>query len=73
MQGGKCGICGDPYQGPRDHEAGGKYASGVIVKTYRQGAAIPVTVDITGKPTALRPKLMNDPIERPNGSRISIS
>ena len=23
---GKCGICGDPYQGPYEHEAGGLYA-----------------------------------------------
>merc|ERR1712141_773125 len=33
----KCGLCGDPYQGPRDHEAGGRYANGIIVKTYKKG------------------------------------
>ena len=31
--GGKCGICGDPYNGPKPHEApGGKYANGIIGK-----------------------------------------
>ena len=36
--GGKCGICGDPWdQYPRDHEApGGIYANGIVTKTYRQ-------------------------------------
>ena len=34
--GGKCGICGDPYNGRRDNEPpSGKYATGVIVKTYK--------------------------------------
>ena len=29
----KCGICGDPYNGPKPHEApGGKYANGIIGK-----------------------------------------
>jgi hypothetical protein len=37
--GGKCGICGDPYDAsPREHEApGGKYANGIIVKKYTAG------------------------------------
>ena len=26
QQDGKCGVCGDPYQGPYEHEAGGIYA-----------------------------------------------
>ena len=36
--GGKCGICGDPWhENPRAHEApGGIYATGIIVKTYKQ-------------------------------------
>ena len=47
--GGKCGMCGDPYeQHPRENEAGGKYATGTIVATYSIGAVIPVTVDLTG-------------------------
>jgi hypothetical protein len=35
--GGKCGICGDPYPGPREIEAGGKYAKAVIVRNYKEG------------------------------------
>jgi len=47
-QGGKCGICGDPYDGPLEHEApGGKYANGNIVATYSQGEAIEVAVELT--------------------------
>merc|ERR1712227_144795 len=46
-QGYKCGLCGDPYQGPRHNEAGGKYANGIIVKTYRKGSVIDVDVEIT--------------------------
>ncbi|XP_067686943.1 uncharacterized protein [Haliotis asinina] len=45
--GGKCGVCGDPWQGPRDHEAGGKYATGTIGATYVQGLKVTVTVEIT--------------------------
>merc|ERR1712002_1001022 len=46
--GGKCGICGDPYDGPWEHEApGGKYANGNIVATYTQGQTIDIAVDVT--------------------------
>ncbi|KAK3106161.1 hypothetical protein FSP39_014004, partial [Pinctada imbricata] len=44
---GKCGVCGDPYQGPLDNEPGGKYANGIIVKTYTPADVIPVEVEIT--------------------------
>lgn len=37
--GGKCGICGDPYDAPRENEAGGKYAKGIIVAQYAIGNA----------------------------------
>lgn len=47
MHGYKCGICGDRYQGPRRHEAGGKFARGVIVRHYQQGQDIDVWVDVT--------------------------
>ncbi|XP_062606136.1 uncharacterized protein LOC134267943 [Saccostrea cucullata] len=49
LNGGKCGICGDPYNAPqpRDHEAGGKYASGIITRHYTEGQLIDVHVDIT--------------------------
>ncbi|XP_076438822.1 uncharacterized protein LOC143277804 [Babylonia areolata] len=46
-QGGRCGVCGDPYQGPRENEAGGKYATGTITRKFVQGQAILVTVEVT--------------------------
>ena len=47
MNNGKCGICGDRYDGPRDNEVGGKYANGIIVRKYSSGETIKVTVHIT--------------------------
>lgn len=44
---GKCGVCGDPFGGRREHEAGGKYATGTIAKTYSMGQVIEAKVDIT--------------------------
>ena len=35
--GGKCGVCGDPYGGPRDHELGGEYYTDKIAATYTEG------------------------------------
>ena len=34
-----CGICGDPYDAkdPKEHEAGGRYATGHISEHYQQG------------------------------------
>ncbi|XP_077289720.1 uncharacterized protein LOC143913663 [Arctopsyche grandis] len=45
----KCGMCGDNFANPtpRMHELGGRYGQGVIVKSYRQGANIPITVRIS--------------------------
>ena len=45
--GGRCGICGDPYNGPRDNEAGGRFATGIIAKRYTEGQTITVSLDIT--------------------------
>lgn len=47
--GGKCGLCGDPYdqQQPRQNEAGGKYATGIISAHYTVGQVIDITVDVT--------------------------
>ncbi|XP_052692601.1 uncharacterized protein LOC128171028 [Crassostrea angulata] len=46
--GGKCGVCGDPYQGPLENEAGGKYAIGIISKHYDGTAKyINVTIEQT--------------------------
>ncbi|KAK3587684.1 hypothetical protein CHS0354_042468 [Potamilus streckersoni] len=44
---GKCGICGDPYQGPRLHEPKGPYATPIIGRCYPKGIkSIEVTVRI---------------------------
>ncbi|KAL1454433.1 hypothetical protein WDU94_010691 [Cyamophila willieti] len=46
--GGKCGICGDPWQSqPRPNEAGGKYATGTIVRKYRAGSTFTIRVELT--------------------------
>ncbi|XP_071447948.1 uncharacterized protein [Hetaerina americana] len=47
--GGKCGVCGDPWDAPqpRAHEAGGKYAQGVIVRSYKMGSVVPIRVELT--------------------------
>ena len=36
-QGGKCGVCGDPWQGPRDYEPGGKMYNGMVTDNYVAG------------------------------------
>ncbi|XP_039263587.2 uncharacterized protein LOC120339509 [Styela clava] len=47
--GGKCGICGDPYDADvKENEAGGRYANGIIVRHYEQpGAWVTAEVEIT--------------------------
>ncbi|XP_046385899.1 uncharacterized protein LOC124155817 [Ischnura elegans] len=47
--GGKCGVCGDPWDAPqpRAHEAGGKYALGIIVRKYKVGSVVPIRVELT--------------------------
>lgn len=48
--GGKCGVCGDPYDAPqpRDNEGGGKYSSGIISKCFEKAASvIEVKVQLT--------------------------
>ncbi|XP_046345904.2 uncharacterized protein LOC124126503 [Haliotis rufescens] len=48
MNGGRCGICGDAYDSIiRDNEVGGKYANGIIVRSYRVGSDITATVRLT--------------------------
>ncbi|XP_061196620.1 uncharacterized protein LOC133204893 [Saccostrea echinata] len=47
-QGGRCGVCGDPYQDhPRPNEAGGRYATGVITRKYKAGDVIDLAADLT--------------------------
>ena len=49
MNGGKCGVCGDPYNAPepRDNEYGGKYGLGVIVRKYNPGSEILIRIELT--------------------------
>ncbi|XP_054166723.1 uncharacterized protein LOC128964190 [Oppia nitens] len=46
---GKCGICGDPYQGPLDNELpNGIYAKNlVITRSYKTGQQINTVINIT--------------------------
>ena len=44
---GRCGLCGDPYNGAREHEAGGQYATGQVVATYSPGQRMEVSVEVT--------------------------
>ncbi|KAL3885462.1 hypothetical protein ACJMK2_025518 [Sinanodonta woodiana] len=45
---GRCGICGDPLQGPHENERGGKYDRGIISRSYPEGTtSIDVKVEIT--------------------------
>lgn len=41
------GACGDPHDGPRDHEAGGKFATRVITGRYVRGQKVTLRVKIT--------------------------
>lgn len=34
---GHCGLCGDPFNAPREHETGGKYATGAIAHVLHRG------------------------------------
>jgi hypothetical protein len=49
VNGGRCGPCGDPYNAtvPRDHETGGLNTIGIIVKDYKVGQVMDVSVQLT--------------------------
>ena len=40
-------MCGDPWDGVREHEAGGKFANGIITWTYEEASIMKVKVQIT--------------------------
>jgi len=44
---GKCGVCGDRWDGVRENETPGKYATGTIVANYKSGQDINVKIRIT--------------------------
>jgi len=41
------GVCGDPHNAARDHEAGGKFATRVITGKYSQGQTVTLRIKIT--------------------------
>ncbi|XP_029639091.1 uncharacterized protein LOC115214156 [Octopus sinensis] len=45
--GGKCGVCGDPYDGPRPNEVNGRFATGIIVRNYTEGQQVEAQVQLT--------------------------
>ena len=45
--GGKCGVCGDPWSQPRLHESGGVYATGLLGRQYSPGQLIDIDVELT--------------------------
>ncbi|XP_023932961.1 uncharacterized protein LOC106150787 [Lingula anatina] len=44
---GHCGVCGDPFQGPRDNEAGGRFATGYLTAVFTQGQTIQTVIEYT--------------------------
>ncbi|XP_050667786.1 uncharacterized protein LOC126967385 [Leptidea sinapis] len=46
---GKCGVCGDAWDSPqpRDHELGGRFGQGVIVRKYASKDIIVIKVELT--------------------------
>lgn len=43
----KHGVCGDPADGEREHEAGGRYATRRVTATYEEGQTVRLRVRIT--------------------------
>lgn len=46
INGGKCGICGDPWDDEREYEKGGSKYLGKIVKTFSKNSQMPVKVQV---------------------------
>lgn len=46
QNGGKCGICGDPWDGEREFEKGGDKYLGKIVRNYSINSVIPVKIQV---------------------------
>lgn len=44
---GRCGVCGDRYGDIQDHDDGGKFASGIIVRSYKDGYYINITFEVS--------------------------
>ncbi|KAJ8312341.1 hypothetical protein KUTeg_009714 [Tegillarca granosa] len=46
---GKCGTCGDRWDGTRENEAGGPYATGRISRRYQEGQTMTAEIMITAQ------------------------
>lgn len=46
VNGGKCGVCGDAFNGKRIHETGGAMAKNITVRSYAPGSIIDTVIDI---------------------------
>ncbi|KAJ1524500.1 hypothetical protein ONE63_010995 [Megalurothrips usitatus] len=44
---GRCGICGDPWDTPQLHEAGGTYGTGTLVRKYLTATTITIRIELT--------------------------
>ncbi|RUS86685.1 hypothetical protein EGW08_005559 [Elysia chlorotica] len=42
-----CGVCGDSVDSARDHETGGRFATGTIAKSYKQGDEVNLRITVT--------------------------
>jgi len=49
LNGGQCGVCGDMWNStePRDHELGGRYSTGTIVRRYKKSGTVNVIIELT--------------------------
>jgi len=45
--GGRCGICGEAWNKPKEFEKGGKFYRGTIVETFKKNQQMKVVVEIT--------------------------
>ncbi|KAL4216302.1 hypothetical protein ACF0H5_024028 [Mactra antiquata] len=47
VHGGRCGVCGDLWNGTQDNADNGKYDSGIIVRKYIDGHYINITFEVS--------------------------
>ena len=47
VHGGRCGVCGDMWTGSQDNDDNGKFATGIIVRSYIDGHYINVTFEVS--------------------------
>ena len=47
QNGGRCGVCGDPWHMPHLHETGGVYANGLLGRQYSPGQVIEINIELS--------------------------